>query len=283
MTDSPVETHVVVDDGRGRSARSTSRSGGSACQASVPAQPLRRRRDGPRDRRAGRARRDPPGRRRAAAAEQPGGLDRHHPRRARGARCVARHQRSRRRRLAADLRRARSAATPTRASRPSGSSPRRPPWRGSTRTSSTAGWSPPRTRPPSRAPAPAGRARPAPADDRRRAQPPTSPAPPSTWRQSCGGADRAPHAHPLAGMPEVRRGRRPRLPHRGRRGRRGRAAGRRRCARGLEQGRLQGPRPLGGAGRRPGRRHRGPDPSGGGRAARRRPGHPHRARPRPAR
>ena len=106
MTDTPVETHVVVDDDEGQRARSTSRSGGCGMRAAVPAQRfvavgMDRATAGP-----GRARRDPRGRRRAAAAEQPGRLDRHHPRRARGAGRAARQPGARRRRLPAHRRRA---------------------------------------------------------------------------------------------------------------------------------------------------------------------------------
>ena len=104
MTDVPVETHVVVDDEEGGERAIHFQEWWVRHQAAVPAQPLRRRRARPRDRRARGARRDPPGRRRAAAAEQPGRVDRHHPRRARGAGRVARHRCSRRRRLAAHLR-----------------------------------------------------------------------------------------------------------------------------------------------------------------------------------
>ena len=103
MTDVPVETHVVVDDDEGGERAIHFQEWWVRHQAAVPAHRFVGRRARPRHRRTGSARRDPPGRRRAAAAEQPGRVDRHHPRRARGARCVARHRCSRRRRLAAHL------------------------------------------------------------------------------------------------------------------------------------------------------------------------------------
>ena len=66
-----------------------------------PGRPLRRRRSRPGDGRTRRARGDPRGRRRPAAPEQPGRVDRHHPRRAGGARRAARHPGAGRRRVAA--------------------------------------------------------------------------------------------------------------------------------------------------------------------------------------
>ena len=108
---------------RAASARSTSRSGGSGtrrrCRRSASSSP-----GSTGHRRPRRARRDPPGRRRAAAAEQPGRLDRHHPRRARACAMPCAAPRSRRRRLAAHLRaprprpRRRLPARPSASSRP---------------------------------------------------------------------------------------------------------------------------------------------------------------------
>ncbi len=166
-------------------------------------------------------------------------------------------------------------ATPMRASRPSGSSRRRPPWRGSTPTSSTAGSSPPRTSPPSRA-SPAWPCAAGPAHDRCRRS--------RRHRRCCprpGGRAAAELTvpltlTPLAGMPEVRAGAdlaslivaavAPR------------ASSWPKATCSWSRARSS-PRPsASGQSRAPiGTRSSRPRPVGGGRAARRRPGHPHRA------
>ena len=103
MTDVPVETHVVVDDESGGERAIHFQEWWVRHQAAIPAHRFVVAGLDRADRGSRGARRDPAGRRRAAATEQPGGVDRHHPRRAGCARCVARHRCSRRRRLAADL------------------------------------------------------------------------------------------------------------------------------------------------------------------------------------
>ena len=125
MTDTPVETHVVVEQ-EGEQRAIHFQEWWVRHRAELPAERFVVAGPRPGDPRTRGARRDPRGRRRPAAAEQPRRLDRHHPRRARACAtpCAAPAPPwSASRRSSAG---ARSAATPTCACAPSASRRRAP-------------------------------------------------------------------------------------------------------------------------------------------------------------